>query len=498
MWNKIRSLLSTAFLRSAIIIGFSLAGLMIVLYSTAWGAALSDDSYYYISSARNLLAGKGFDLTSHFPPVLSIFLSGIGLFHIDPWISIRWLNAFLFAVNIYLIAQVIYILTKSSGFSLLGGFFALVSSTLIMIHSWAMSEALFTTFTLLGILVFALGFEHEGWRIPIWSGIFWGLAAATRYIGIALLIAGGIFWVVKRTKNLRHRIQYTLVFCAAGIFPLLLWLLRNEFMFGQPTSRVFSVHLIPSSMWTTLLNTAFLWFIPGRLVNGHELIWLAVIGVVGVGLLVYYSRHKLQNKLRRIADEKLQLATTLLFTSMLAYILVLVISRSFFDAAIPMDERLLSPILMISLVMIFATMAGPWKRGERLGMSLFVVISLAFLVTNITRSVQLVQSYHQEGRGYASARDHISETYAYLRNRPDIPIYSNAFAAIYFWTDRVTYPIPDSTGIAAMKADMKKTGAYLVIFDSIRVELYGTTREELTEGLVEQIRLSEATIYHSP
>jgi hypothetical protein len=49
-----------------------------------------------------------------------------------------------------------------------------------------------------------------------------------------------------------------------------------------------------------------------------------------------------------------------------------------------------------------------------------------------------------------------------------------------------------------MKADMKNTGAYLVIFDSIPVELYGTTREELTQGLVEQIRLSEATIYRSP
>ena len=38
-----------------------LIGFGIVLYSTVWGAALSDDSYDYISSARNLLAGRGFD-----------------------------------------------------------------------------------------------------------------------------------------------------------------------------------------------------------------------------------------------------------------------------------------------------------------------------------------------------------------------------------------------------------------------------------------------------
>jgi hypothetical protein len=121
-----------------------------------------------------------------------------------------------------------------------------------------------------------------------------------------------------------------------------------------------------------------------------------------------------------------------------------------------------------------------------------------FLITNLTRSAQMVRNYHEVGRGYASARDHVSETYAYLRNRPDIPIYSNAFAAIYFWTGRVTNPIPSPDKIPAMKADMRENGAYLVIFDSIPMELYGTTREEITMDLVEQIQLSEATIYRSP
>jgi hypothetical protein len=112
--------------------------------------------------------------------------------------------------------------------------------------------------------------------------------------------------------------------------------------------------------------------------------------------------------------------------------------------------------------------------------------------------LEMVRSYHENGRGYASARDHISETYAYLRNKPDIPIYSNAMAAVYFWTGRDTQPIPSSAGLAGMRADMQQTGAFMVIFDSIPVELYQVTLAELTEGLVEQIRLSEATIYKYP
>jgi len=43
---------------------FSLAGFIAVAYATVWGAALSDDSYFYISPARSLLSGQGFNLTA--------------------------------------------------------------------------------------------------------------------------------------------------------------------------------------------------------------------------------------------------------------------------------------------------------------------------------------------------------------------------------------------------------------------------------------------------
>jgi hypothetical protein len=163
-----------------------------------------------------------------------------------------------------------------------------------------------------------------------------------------------------------------------------------------------------------------------------------------------------------------------------------------------MDERLLSPVLVMGSILLVWFLAMQWNNKKWLEFSIIAILCMMVLITNLSRSAQMVQSYHELGRGYASARNHISETYAYLRNRPEIPIYSNAFAGIYFWTDRVTNPLPPSSEIPAMKAKMQETGAYLVIFDSIPVELYGTTREELIQGLVEQIRLSEATIYRFP
>jgi hypothetical protein len=497
MWNKTSSRLASPITWSVLVMAFSLLGAAVIIYCTVWGAALSDDSYYYISSARNLLAGKGFGLVAHFPPALPLLLSAIGIFNIDPLISIRWLNTILFAINIYLVARIVYTLTKSRIFSLMGGFFVLISSTFIMLHSWAMSEALFITFTLTGMAIYSIGQEKDSWFIPLLLGIAWGLAAATRYIGIAWLLAGGTFWLSEKGKDLPIRLRNALVFSLAGIIPLLAWMTRNEILFGRPTSRVFAIHLIPARMWVNMLNTILLWFIPGRLVNGKEMFWL-VGGVIVliVGLAFYLVRK--QGKDTGIKVDHPQKPIALLLLSIVSYLLILAISRSFFDQRIPMDERLLSPILILGVLVILWGFSKLQDKNKWLGIIIIAGFSLLVLVTNLTRSIQMVQSYHEVGRGYASARDHISETYAYLRNRPDIPIYSNAFAAIYFWTGRVTYPLPDPWEIPAMKAEMQKTGAYLVIFDSIPVELYGTTQADLTQGLVEQIRLSEATIYRSP
>jgi 4-amino-4-deoxy-L-arabinose transferase-like glycosyltransferase len=498
MLAKIKFILSNRYIWSAFLFSICLIGIIIIIYSTVWGAALSDDSYYYISPARNLLSGRGFDLTPHFPPLLPLLLSAIGIFKVDPLISIRWVNAMLFGLNIYLVARIIYRLTDSRVFSLMGAIFALISSTVIMIHSWAMSEALFIALTLCGLMVYAHGYQKDGWRVPVITGLFFGLAAATRYIGVSLLLAGALLWLIERGINFRRRFFNSLIFSINGIIPLALWIIHNEIITGRPTTRVFAVHLIPASSWVNMLNTILLWFIPGRLVNGKELFWLVGIAVLVVIGLVFYLWQMRKRGINSENEARHMKPILLILLNILAYLFVLIVSRSFFDDRIPMDERLLSPILVMGLMLAVWIFAWRWKAHRWQEMSVIVFVILMVLVTNLTRSTQMVQSYHANGRGYASARDHISETYAYLRNRPDVPVYSNASAAIYFWTGRVTYPIPSSSAVQAMKVDMQKTGALLVVFDSIRVELYGVTRDELTNGLVEQIRLSEATIYRSP
>lgn len=476
----------------------SIAGTFLVLYGTVWGAALSDDSFHYISSARNLLAGRGFDLTTMYPPGLPLLLSALGLLKIDPLVSIRWVNALLFGVNIFLLAWLARSSTNSPVFSILAALLASISTTLIVVHSWAMSEALYITFNLLGLLVISSGRKKGFQGIPIFSGLLFGLAAATRYIGISLLLAGGIFWLVESGKRNQERIRNAFLFSIAGIIPLLLWVIRNLAITGQPINRSIELHPLLGQWWIQALNTMLLWLAPGRFVHDKELIWLGMIGlllVAWLGVLRFREKIRFTGFWRAFYQNKTAFLVSL---SILAYWVILLVSRSIYENAIPMDERLLSPLLVLGLILLIWLFAKVWERGKWIERSLIVAVILVMIITNFTRSVQTVRSYHELGRGYASARDHISETYAYLRKHPEIPVYSNAAAAIYFWTGHVTYSIPVPEKIPAMKEDMRQTGAYLVVFYSIPLELYGTTEAEITQDLVEQIRLSEATIYRAP
>ena len=90
-----------------------------------------------------------------------------------------------------------------------------------------------------------------------------------------------------------------------------------------------------------------------------------------------------------------------------------------------------------------------------------------------------MDNWHKSGLGYASFKWYNSETMAYLRQLPeDVMIYTNEPAAVYLYTGRGNYVLPDrldsataqvragfEEGIERMQKDINNGNAVLAIFD---------------------------------
>jgi hypothetical protein len=165
-------------------------GAVSILLTTHWGAGLTDDSFFYVKPARDVLAGQPFTMDTSWQPLLSFVLIALGWLKIDLLAGVRILNALLFGCSLLLAGLTLKRVTASTAFALLGAGLMLASSDFIDVHSWLMSEALFFFTTLLAIFLLAVYFDTRslGWLVA--AGFAANLAVLTRFIGAAVVIAG--------------------------------------------------------------------------------------------------------------------------------------------------------------------------------------------------------------------------------------------------------------------------------------------------------------------
>ena len=167
----------------------ALAGVLLVLSNTRWGAYLSDDSYYYIYPARDFAAGRGFNPSYIFAPLLPFVLAVVSLAGIDALLAIRWLNALLFGLNLLLVAHLIWQICRQPAFTLSGTTLVLLADVVVEAHGWAMSEALSFTWMLIS-LNGALLFITRNQQRYFWMAVLGAsLTVLTRYAALPLIAA---------------------------------------------------------------------------------------------------------------------------------------------------------------------------------------------------------------------------------------------------------------------------------------------------------------------
>jgi 4-amino-4-deoxy-L-arabinose transferase-like glycosyltransferase len=466
-------------------------GVVLVLRATSNGLGLSDDSIAYIAGARSMAAGEGYreawlasnQPVTHFPPAFSSVLAFFGLFGADPLRAVRWVNALLFGLNAALLGILGWRMTPSLTAGVVIAALFVVSGEMFSIHAVAMSEPLFIFLSLLAFWMFDLYFErHHHWLWMIACGTFVGLAYLTRYAGLALVATFVTALLILHT-TWRKRLTSIGIFLASFIPWALGWSIRNRLIAGNATNRAFAWHPLTSENIEPGLRVFSSLFIPieplRRAIFRQPGIIEGMIALVLGGIFVWvvvtawrYLSKPQHERTGKEAREVLSFTTGLFI---FAYLASIVSSMLMFDAATKFKLRILSPVLVSLLILV--VVFGIWLRNRR--RDVVVVLTILILALSIYKQSITFNTWAKSELGYASFQWYDSKAMDYLSALPDdVMIYTNEPGAVYLYTGRGCYVLPDrfdsataiartnfEKGVTVMQADINQGKAVLALFD---------------------------------
>ena len=512
-----------------LLIFISLAAGLALWYATPAGLGLTNDSAAYIGGARSLLAGTGYsdvwldstlEAVTHYPPLLSLTLSGIGLLGLDPYRAARVLHILLFAANAGLIGLLGLRMTKSQA---AGIFLALLFGTnaqLLRIHAQVLSEPLFLFFSLASFLTCSVAIERQsalktdnaknrpstsGYALRSGTG-FWllltgfltSLAFLTRYSGLAL-IATFLVAIFLFQPDWRSRFIRIAQFLAGAVPPIAAWFIRNSLVAESATNRGMQFNLIQiSNIRTGLWNVAdfltpFQAWQEWLFRSGMLSIFLIAVALVSLAWLAYraYCSFFLKSPTNPLTF------TTALYV--FGYLGAVLFSMSFFDASTKFQHRILSPlyvswmVLLVSLLQTLSTKDTKVEHKKSVLIRLIRLIRVPFSLTLVAIILALSTFNFQQtltelrqidGLGYASWRWRQMNVLAIIKDLPpDVAIYSNSPPAVYLVTGRASRVIPTRVNpvsgqarsgyeqaLAEMRAELLAGRAVLALFDVSDIE----------------------------
>ncbi|MBK9924192.1 MAG: phospholipid carrier-dependent glycosyltransferase [Anaerolineales bacterium] len=491
---------------SVIALGFlAILGTLLVLKATPEGLNLSDDSIAYVAGARSILAGDGYreaylasnQPVTHFPPGFSLVLAFFGLFGLDPLRGARLVNALLFGLNAGLLGILVWRMTPSLMAGLVLAALFVTNSEMLQVHTAAMSEPLFISFSLFALWMFDIYFERPparfGWQGSVkgrwwlvFCAVFTGMAYLTRYAGLAL-VAVFIAALFILYPFWRDRFGNTMIFLAGFLPFALAWTLRNKFVAENATNRTFAWHPITSEnieigrrVFSEFLIPVETW--RREMLKAGVVDWMIVI-ILGVVLAwtifrswKYISKPRQASVLERGGKESREVISFTTGLYIFAYLASIVASMMMFDAATKFKLRILSPVFVGLLILLVAF--GIWMRNKQ--RVLVVIATITLLCFSIYKQSITVAQLSKGGLGYASFQWYDSEAMKYLRDLPDdIKIYTNEPAAVYLYTGRGAYVLPDrydsataqerpgfEEGVAKMHGEINDGKAVLAMFDN--------------------------------
>ncbi|MCE1253863.1 MAG: hypothetical protein LWX83_09970 [Anaerolineae bacterium] len=510
--------------------------------ATRWGPGVGGDATIYMTSAQNLVNGRGlglidpqgnFRLLPYFPPFLSLVLSAISLTGADMLSAVRWLNIFCFAGLVYLAGDSTYRFSRSWLAGLLASFVIAFSPVLIPVYSWAMSEPLsaFLGFSALVLVVYYLQKPHKQ-PLFLSAALLSGLSLLTRYAALAFVLTGAAAILFLLNRSWRERFIKAVSFGLIALIPMLIWIVYDVLNTTTVGSR--SMETLADmigrfySFWPLLKEALLFWLIPESWFYqplypssiNSILVPAAILILAAWSACLFWQMRRRWSEL----DKRFLHLFIVLAGFILLYLLIIFGVYLTTYPPITIANRMLSPIHTAILWMI--TLLGAisfyvWKE-KRLVYGTLVFVLICFSLFYGWRSVRIVKDYYESGLGYTSLAWQQSPTIAAVRDLPaDTLIVTNETNAVLFLTGRSAYPLAEiyqdkpaesfsrfgdgNTDKDDGQKLFKEGKAVFVLFDTIDDQISGLYGERTAErisalvtGLNRSFRGEDGGIFYYP
>ena len=351
------------------------------------------------------------------------------------------------------IAVIVWLVGSIAGIGagIVAGLLVMVTPAIVQVHESVLSEPLF-----IALLVLALATMVRAPNRPIISGTLAGVASIVRYAGISV-VGGVVLWQLARAGTLRQRLERAIVATIPAIILQGAWVLRTVHSGGTSSIRKISLYGEITSTLREGWRTTSAWLVPGM----GELWGIFVAAGVAVLLVVaiWESRPLRARQMPALAAELLAAC----------YLGLVLASRLFADPGIPLDDRLMAPLLVLIEVTIVLIVAPAWRQWSAGAKAFVAVLVVLWWVAALRVSGNSARYAVQTGNDFAEDCWRDSPLTAWVRtNGVGRAIYSNAPEALYFHSARLSHEFPDQTDALTVRAftdTVTRRGALLVDFD---------------------------------
>ena len=502
-----------------ILVLLALAGGCLLSWGTARGIGVLDDTIFYFSAAENYLAGNGLSRLggdseyiplTHFPPLYSLFLAALTtLSGFNIALVARGLNLGLFGVNILMVGWLAKRLSNSWLAGTLASLWMLGSPVMVLIHKDAMTEPLFITWMLLALWGLFEYLEKPRFKNCVLAAVPAGFMLMSRYAGQGILVGITLTILTLSNRPFRTRLGHAFLFGTISVLPMVAWMIRNYLLVGSFTNRTFYFHPIDRQRLVTGWHTLLEWIAPGAKLHSEK--WLSgalVLFLLGLGAFLLF---RILRKTPAF-DQGVLKEIISLFLILLGYLASILTSLTFFDASTPLDNRILSPIFILLVLVLFA---GIWRSDiyhqYRPVRWLAVGIIIVWAILGMNASQGILGKMRQEGSLFDSPHWQNSQLVDLMRQVPsETIIYSNESLYLTYVLSRPVRQLPERsdpvkgvnrpeylTQVAVMQDAFNDPHSLLVISRYRYSEAYYAAVDEVSTDLQICLEIEEGVFYSS-